>query len=712
MNKCLRIESASHQMMESPVTPVDLFALLPPDLLPCIVERSNRPLQTYMQLLGLSRAIRQAVRGFPREMSFDETFGYEPLIPPADAVAALIGPCKGLTKLKFRSVGAPYCSTYGCGRTEAACAGWVDEAFGGHDRLAVLEYLPTFEEPVIARILLRLPGLLELHFGHVDLSWGLAEIVARSCPHLESLRGDSINDDLYIPNLAPLAGSLRCLKSPQYLFSPQGVETMSRLTALGTVYLTCFEATALMPIAAHLTRLNVALNEDEWDDAMLPGPWLSHLERFKLREDSIRFTPRLAGFLAANRATLQRLRLWLKELDAAGLAALVATLNDLPRLTHLQLLTDTLPAEVDINTALIPGLPSGLEHLNLSFCCEGEPTPPLYITSHQLKCLHLHGIMHALGEVSLDCPALVELRLPTVVDALTLKCPRLRELHDPPVWFDCFSVPMPDLETVVAWVHDPVWWPHLLTLSPHLRRLSLVGVRPCLLPMLCAGTALVDLSLSLARFLQPLPNPLVLRLPGRLETLLLLDLGNGSSPLDLTVEAPGLRRMQIITRSSDFECRLRCPCLASFICADLTDASLTNKASRCQITALELDDRARLRRLAIEGHCKTNTLLDLLEQHQGLRHVLLYAPEAASDWPRLAAALGGLPRLANLQLNIRNAPSPISLACPQLRILRLDGADGDQKVVLTSPLLELIWDGRSHVELAVPAPHLWQPKWS
>ncbi|KAJ4462533.1 hypothetical protein PAPYR_505 [Paratrimastix pyriformis] len=587
-------------------------------------------------------------RGTPRVLSFDDKLEDSTLIPTADALAALIGPCKDLIKLSFRPPGdsPDRPSAYGCGFDEASCAGWVDEAFGGHNRLAVLEYLPTFYEPVIEHILRHLPGLCELNTGEVPITAALTTTIVRSCPRLQDLRTDAIGyeDDDVVPLLAPLV-DLRRFHTLSRIFVPDGMNKLSHsVTAVGVVFLGTFPGDAFKPLAAHLTRLSLDVDDCESDnpEANIPG-------RFCL--------------LAANRATLQRIKLDFKDLDAAGLAAMVGALNDLPRLTHLQIDWGALPPGSDSNVALLPGLHSQLERMALSFECDPEektPRPPLHIISDRLRRLDLGDIDPAVSGLTVDCPALVELRLPAVDTGgqVTLKCPRLRTLRDGPFWLNCFAPPMPDLETVSARVWDPIWLLDLWAVSPRLRSLEvhLAAVGRKMLPMLAAGAAsLVELALELD--LAQMPNPLVLRLPGRLESLR-LSLRNVGAPLDLQVEAPRLRRSVI--RSVFQEIKLKC----RLLCPELTALEIEARGGHSQITMLEVDDRAQLRSLKMTP---------------------------------------SLPRLAHLMLQISNAPSPLSLACPQLRILRLGWVGTEQKVLLACPLLEYC---SNPVELAVSAPNL------
>ncbi|KAJ4462531.1 putative Dual specificity tyrosine-phosphorylation-regulated kinase 4 [Paratrimastix pyriformis] len=423
----------------STLTPValgDLFAILPRDLLPGIVAASDHPVIPYVQLLSLSHGIRSIFRGTPRELFFDLD-EVEP--PTADVLAALIGPCKGLLKLSFRSVdigpdNPPDRATYGC-CTEAACAGWVDEAFGGHDRLAVLEYLPTFDEPVVERILHHLPGLVELHLGtEIHLSASLLASIVHSCPRLQSLRRQCADgcDELDLKALAPLA-DLRTLRAPSIL-DERGLPASSNLTAIGRLELSVFETVVLKPLASHLTRVRMTLlDDDDWDPENLPGAWLSRLERLAM--DSIPFSPRLAELLDANRDTLQRLMSW--------------------RLPTSRFFTRT-----DITALLPAGIYGRLERLTLPKGVVLPSGPPLPIASHRLKRLDLQ-LLGRVAALTLDCPALVELSLPAEVTTLALKCPRLRELDISAV-SNWFSGLLPDLESLRAQAWDPAWLPGLL----------------------------------------------------------------------------------------------------------------------------------------------------------------------------------------------------------------------------------------------------------
>ncbi|KAJ4462576.1 hypothetical protein PAPYR_555 [Paratrimastix pyriformis] len=84
------------------MTSGDLWFRLPPELRRAIVEASSCPLHVYIQLLGLSHAIRQSIRGTLHELSFPQPDPALADVTPTittDALAALVGPCKSLRKL-------------------------------------------------------------------------------------------------------------------------------------------------------------------------------------------------------------------------------------------------------------------------------------------------------------------------------------------------------------------------------------------------------------------------------------------------------------------------------------------------------------------------------------------------------------------------------------------------------------------------------------
>ncbi|KAJ4460953.1 hypothetical protein PAPYR_2799 [Paratrimastix pyriformis] len=210
---------------------------LPPDLLLALVDAASFPLQTYCQLIGLTHDIRTAIRGAPRVLSFQcpvpfddddcrdaDRYCIAPCLP-ADALAAIVGPCKGLVRLTLPNNNRHHPSVLGCGlfdgmKNPEALEAWAEEAFGGHSQLAVLEIpgAATFG-PAICSILRHLPGLEEFHYLQArPLHPRVLEALAASCPKLRVLHLSRHEFALLLkPNflaLKPLAGTLRELIIP------------------------------------------------------------------------------------------------------------------------------------------------------------------------------------------------------------------------------------------------------------------------------------------------------------------------------------------------------------------------------------------------------------------------------------------------------------------------------------------------------------------
>ncbi|KAJ4457474.1 hypothetical protein PAPYR_7068 [Paratrimastix pyriformis] len=678
-NCCYAMSSESPKVFEK--TPLILWERLPCELLRAIVEASSSPSSCYIQLLSLSHAIRTSIRGTLRELCFIPSLT-RPTIT-ADAMAALVGPCISLNKLSF-----PIPEGWQeININEAARAGWVDETFGGHTRLAVLSKFPLPPEPVAERILSHLPGLVELTTrpSFDRMSPRLLATLARYCPGLQVLRC-SVSDREHLDALAPLSGTLKELSIQGSLNSDASLTAFVRgLTAMTSLTLHRCPIAALESIASHLTSLDLF---EELND--LPGPWLCHLEALSLNLGQ-ELTP-LVRLLTVNQATLRSLSLTLWKLKPAEAPSLRAALRALPHLTRLSLfLANT---GVSLSALLSPDLVDRLERLNLNTPKEADP---FRITSSRLRTLCL--------SIEPD-----ERCLPT-----SLQCPRLRTMKL------CVQnlmslVPMPDLEVALfrggtGTTEDPAWL--LDGSSPRLRVLSgVLLTQPDLLAMLCACGSLVRLE-ELCLDVTRLPNPLVLRLPGQLERLHMRcerAAKGGPLPLDLQVEAPGLLDFQMTIDpmiSTLVQTRLHnCPNLARLHLRSFNGPLSIQTDDEGEVSMMQL------RSLFIAGVLETAGLLGLLTRHGArLRRVTYWrgAGLAAADWPQLMGALSGLPRLAGLALDVIGGTSHLSLACPELRWLHFGGLPNDVKVVLACPLLARI-DGIMNqgrqLELATPAPNL------
>ncbi|KAJ4462524.1 hypothetical protein PAPYR_496 [Paratrimastix pyriformis] len=225
----------------------------------------------------------------------------------ADALAALVGPCKSLRKLSF-----------------PIPDGWsdIDQDTRAHWWMRPLGDIPSWLFPV-SRISTWAPRLLAA--------------LARSCPGLQVLRCGNIHDrDL--PALAPLSGVLRELDPRNFLCSDESLAAfVGSLSAVTSLRLPRCPSAVLEPIASHLTTLE--LYDSLYEENNLPGPGFCRLEALTLvlEPESSLFLAPLARLLAANQATLRSLSLTLGDLKADEAPSLVAALRALPRLTHLDL---------------------------------------------------------------------------------------------------------------------------------------------------------------------------------------------------------------------------------------------------------------------------------------------------------------------------------------------------------------------------------------
>ncbi|KAJ4457457.1 hypothetical protein PAPYR_7044 [Paratrimastix pyriformis] len=751
----------------SPIVPPSTIPLplrLPPDLLPILVELSDAPLQTYTRLLGLCHATRTAVRGAPRELAFfsddgggpDDGEGEDPLIgqvttPTADALAALVGPCKGLVKLTLDLETLP-------GHWGRDAAAWVDEAFAGHSRLAVLEVTPSSHATImsaVTRIVGHLDGLEEIRLllraeSRASDSWEpfagpLLAALGRSCPRLRLLHMDlrAYFPGAALQGLAPIAGTLEDVQVPlritEYAWKAEervnneaGVAFLRSLASAQKLSLSQCPADLLGPLAPHLTHLGVS---SYWTRApAVEG--LCRLERLELPNLCVDDTDgmALARLLTANTATLRTVSLGLCVRNDTGLKPLhrlAGLLDGLPHLTGLTLILEQVPSRAAVFGALPTGLLDRLEQLTLDLGCQppcGETHDAIRLASRGLRTLRLdirvrdwRSYLPDAPILELACPRLEALTLPksigSAVEELVLKCPMLRSIDGLPARCRSRWAAMPHLVRVrwrCLWgSHEdaPQWCsldglPQLLEGSPRLRRLPRLrqfSAQPAALAQLLEARSLTRLSLD-----DLSPNALpslrdctrsgdlrALRLPAQLERLEVTFAGFGwmdsdTSPV-LLVEAAGLRTLTV---------RLE---LRGDILPHRPALSI-----RCPALVALDADLSLLRSFALTGTHPPLLNLALSATQSppsesataGLSECLLAAAATLrrvslrgtgfSEWPRLAAALGRLPQLAVLQLADLSADEEVALACPHLRRLRLRGAIKSRFLLLDCPLLETI----------------------
>ncbi|KAJ4454681.1 hypothetical protein PAPYR_10541 [Paratrimastix pyriformis] len=721
----------------------------PPKCYQQIVAASPIPLHTYLSLLSLSHSIRTALRGTLREISFvlDESVGMVSLA--ADALAAIVGPCKDLGKLTLperQPKMHALLPLVGCGLTEAACRPWVDEAFAGHSRLAVL-HIPSAEPlwPAIRLILAHLPGLVELHCLHGrPICQRFLEALASSCPGLQTLhistRHSAEEPEVDFTALAPLGGTLKELRLPSFTWQP-GEETLAKLAA-GLAALERLELYAGQErnllghiptaTAGRLTCLTISTRT--YGLGGIDPERFCRLETVNLSVESAALAGRL---LTASQATLRSVTLTVDDppqpvFDALGVLGGLRSLD----------LCLRGPTDDQTLAALPPGLLGRLEQLTLR---GPECTGPVRLASSSLRALHL-GVRGS--ELALACPALEELTLASLnfgghYESLVMDCPRLRSIMGLAVVRDLSRVvgPMSDLVRADGsdghdchWADDPAWLPELLALAPRLQVLSgLCLTRPGDLGLLwsAAAAALTSLRVEVEETAMPTGCPPALRLPARLELLEFIFWGEPAE-LCLCVEAPGLRSLRMLSRPTapvgptKLRMTLNCPALEAL---DLEVACLAGvrlaKGTAPPLRSLRVDTRAATQ-------LEAASLLDILTRHgDRLRQVFLreMGPLCRAAWPQLAVALGRLPRLASLEIPEDIAPQ-VALACPPLRQLYLlepptsfrpGGAPGRppaslRSLVLDCPLLEELQapfsDGTlERFELTRPAANLRRIGW-
>ncbi|KAJ4461493.1 hypothetical protein PAPYR_2074 [Paratrimastix pyriformis] len=712
----LKITKAKREIQENDPP---LLLHLPPELLLVLVDASEFPLNTYILLLGLCHSTRVAVRGVPSTLSFALSADADPLLtavttPTAAALAALVRPCKNLVKLTLTDCNLPLCWS---GRTEAACTAWVDEAFAGHDSLAVLDVpSPVAVLPALPSIVRHLHGLEEFHFGVDPYA-----ILSRRVPGPQNLQLEKTFGELWKAFAEPLLAALgRELQLP--MMPEVGAEDsaaistfMGNLTSLRRLALGWAPPAFLRPLATHLTQLRLLsfLPGDLSTDEALADVGLCRLETLQLalavyRPANINAYARL---LAANRATLRSVTLQM------GVAppVLLGALDGLPQLANL--------------TMILSGACS--TGWSTSPCILTTPrTLAVRIASRRLRTLCFDVRRINLGRATLDlaCPCLEELALPENAKEgqnlaqLIMDCPRLRCLEG-----------LPGDPCVHRWTVTPhllrvrgiakrtkfasAWLPRLLAGSPRLRNLaSAVHVKePATMARLLGSESLCRLSLIAAVTVFPVrPNGRghvrALRLPAQLERLeATIHWGDPQEgTVDLEVESPGLRSLTLLYLApGEVRLTLRCPALAALHLDVPTFAALSE--------LIGPGPAPPLLNIAIISHSLAPSkegdpdfsaarLLDGLGAH--LRCLSLRG--SFPGWPQLAVAIGRLPRLAVLKLEDLTATGDLILTCPLLRRFTIQYVLF-RSLVLDCPLLENLsggWclDSLKRFELTGPVP--------
>ncbi|KAJ4461480.1 hypothetical protein PAPYR_2056 [Paratrimastix pyriformis] len=139
---------------------------LPPEIFLHILGFAPCSGQFYAAMLALNHDNRTRLRGAPLHLSFRDSSSVsseDALLPTAEALAALIGPCKMLQSLELAFPRA----LVGCGRAENQFTPWIDAAFSDHLALESLR-IPSasgLSNPALNRILGHLPHLTLLDIG-------------------------------------------------------------------------------------------------------------------------------------------------------------------------------------------------------------------------------------------------------------------------------------------------------------------------------------------------------------------------------------------------------------------------------------------------------------------------------------------------------------------------------------------------------------------
>ncbi|KAJ4455333.1 hypothetical protein PAPYR_9723 [Paratrimastix pyriformis] len=670
-----------------PQNPADGFSRLPVELIPLLVETSDCPTVTYVQLLSLSCTLRAAIRGTARTLSFDDDvvlYDQSPMPDPSlEALTALLAPCKSLTEFSLGSWSIPLFA-YG---TEAACTAWAEEAVPRS--LAVLRIHASMKALLPA--LLDggyLSGLAELTIASSTSADAIADeargallpLLVAGCPHLRSLQFPG-SASLDLAALVPLAKTLEHLSLSKVTLPASSDLLRHCGDRLKRLSLTRTDALTLRTLTQRC-RLSHLTIEDSSSEDLFQGS-SEHLHCLESLDAPL-CSDALSRLLAANQATLRSLGFlcW-----------------------HASNPVELLP----------PALVDRLEHLEIRNSMYLF-SHPLHIASSHLRRLRLGSlVLPSFAGVSLACPALEELSLPghrylAHPYSLTLHCPRLRRLQ-------CCESLFPEViyPTLLPWMEDLIG--QLQAGSPLLCQLGTVWIsRPAVLAGLLSlgslarlGTTLVLLDQDAAAGSFP-DDPLVLQLPPSLRRLTahVMTQNGRRLPGEVRLIGPRLRSLSLNVHRGDddnsgssgsgqpkptgpppplpeLRLALHCPALAGL--------RYTGSAACPSLSGPE------------EGTPPLPLQTLQLAQIPGLR----------SD---LAAFLAGLPRLTELALSITPHEWPevaLTLACPHLQQLTLHLRSPDGRTRLCAVTLDCpqLVDCRLHpclylrrFALVRPAPRL------
>ncbi|KAJ4455985.1 hypothetical protein PAPYR_8949 [Paratrimastix pyriformis] len=530
-------------ILEHRTFPLELF---PREMLLALIDAAPFQLQAYCQLIGLTHGIRMAIRGAPRELSFQcpvpipedpcqptlvDVYCAAPCLP-ADALAAIVGPCKDLS-LGRRGLRRPHPA----GRSGDPRAG-------------------TFW-PAIGQILSHLPGLEEFHFLEArPLRTRVLQALATFCPKLRVLHltqhSSAQSYGQHFTVLKPLAGTIKELILPDAYIGRGHSRPLCSVSSLERLEVNGGDMRFLWPVAPHLTHLSTR-------DPFVGGIEEVGFCRLESLTSESTSDNTYAKVLTTCRDTLRSVSLFTKA---------PLTLRDR---------SVTLAA---VLAALPPGvLENQLEYLDLELGGD-DCTKPAFIRSRSLREVNIRN--HT--RVTLDCPRLLsderrfdgsakqrsplfELRLATTgPPAFLLRLPEQFEFLDGSIEAEGQETQGPPAELRVEapvlrtlrlepWARwsslvDPHWcWPRD---RPALRTLCLEPIRgraprrpkddSVLAVLTRHGSHLQRVSLC-SRWLPPTDWPEVAAALGRLPRLFSLELPFDSA--DMVLACPRLSHLSV-----------------------------------------------------------------------------------------------------------------------------------------------------------------------
>ncbi|KAJ4456851.1 hypothetical protein PAPYR_7778 [Paratrimastix pyriformis] len=671
------------------------------EILVNIVQASSCPIRTYCQFLGTSHTIRAVVRGSLRELVFAfEARDIESLSDAyerhatltTDTVAALVGPCKGLTKLIMPRGHEMELRTGGDQTL------WVDEAFTGHDVLSVLDISGCDLMPVLARMASHLHGLEELSLSTEPLTPETLAALSANCPRLRALRTRIFETpETPLDALGPLLGIIQELALPAGL-SPPASAILGRFTSLRCLSwrdATCTdELRALAPRLTHLT-----LGHSRGVSGLI-AMGFRRLEELALFGSRHCLTGSQAARLLAANQGLRAVELRVRS----QVGALLAALGPLAHLTRVSL---QLPAK-SFFADLPPVLHVQFEELRVDIEGDGMLRSLLTITGPRLRHLILNFSLAEDALLSLACPALEVVTLPGYQKAkpyvLAMDCPRLRLINGLGAQrLTAQTASMPQLFRVESDEAPTLdWLAPLLARAPRLAVLNAV-VLPTQLAEHAFSALLGGESSTVAKlgmgldFPQP-PEPsaavVTLRLPASVQRVAL----TLSSPIgavqELRLEAPGLQTLQICGFCHS----------GSLTLALESSPALRSLAfwSFPALTSLVLAPEAPLDTFKTGALCdslEAPALIELFTRHGSLleRVSLSSFNLSRKDAPvaqQLLAALGALPKLTHLSLS-ETPTEDFTLASLSIKHLTLPQCPNStnrhpRSVTLNCPRLEVL----------------------